>query len=105
VRSCGRARRDATRRAPARKSERLARWDVFHLIDIAERKTNMNWDQVAGNWKQLKGKAQQSWGKLTNDDLDVISGRREELAGRVQERYGVAKEEAERQVDRWLKTL
>lgn len=59
----------------------------------------MNWDQVKGNWAQVKGKAQQQWGKLTNDDLDVIEGRREEFVGRVQERYGIAKEEAEKQVD------
>lgn len=65
----------------------------------------MNWDQVEGNWKQLKGKALQKWGELTNDDMDVIEGRREELAGRLQRRYGIAKEEANRQIDSWLKTL
>lgn len=59
----------------------------------------MNWNRVEGNWKQLKGKAQARWGKLTNDDLDVIAGRREELEGRLQKAYGYsvekAKEEAE----------
>lgn len=65
----------------------------------------MNWDRIEGNWKQFKGKAQQQWGNLTNDDLDVIEGRREELAGRLQERYGVAKDEAQRQIDTWLKTI
>lgn len=63
----------------------------------------MNWDQVKGNWTQVKGKAQQQWGKLTNDDLDVIEGRREEFVGKVQERYGIAKEEAEKQVDDFCK--
>ncbi|OYP38824.1 CsbD family protein [Rhodopirellula sp. MGV] len=58
----------------------------------------MNWDQIEGKWKQVKGQAQQKWGDLTNDDLDRIDGHREELVGRVQERYGIAKEEAERQV-------
>jgi uncharacterized protein YjbJ (UPF0337 family) len=58
----------------------------------------MNWDQIKGNWKQMKGQAQQKWGKLTKDDLDVVEGMREELVGRVQERYGIAKEEAEKQV-------
>lgn len=58
----------------------------------------MNWDQIQGNWKQAKGQAQQKWGKLTNDDLDRVEGKREELVGKVQARYGVAKEEAERQV-------
>jgi uncharacterized protein YjbJ (UPF0337 family) len=65
----------------------------------------VNWDQIEGNWKQFKGTARQKWGKLTNDDLDVIEGRRQELAGRLQERYGVAKDEAERQIDGWIKTL
>ena len=63
----------------------------------------MNWDQVKGNWAQVKGKAQQQWGKSTNDDLDVIEGRREEFVGKVQERYGIAKEEAEKQVDDFCK--
>ncbi len=58
----------------------------------------MNWDQIKGKWKEVKGQAQQKWGKLTNDDLDVIDGKREELVGRVQNRYGMAKEEAEKQV-------
>jgi uncharacterized protein YjbJ (UPF0337 family) len=59
---------------------------------------DMNWDQIKGKWKQAKGVAQQKWGKLTNDDLDVIAGKREELVGKVQERYGIAKEQAEDQV-------
>ncbi|TWT75382.1 CsbD family protein [Allorhodopirellula solitaria] len=58
----------------------------------------MNWDKIQGNWKQAKGQAQQQWGKLTNDDLDVVDGKREELVGKVQERYGIAKDEAEKQV-------
>ena len=62
----------------------------------------MNWDRIEGNWKQFKGKVMQRWGALTDDDLDVIKGRREELAGRLQDRYGVAKEEADRQIDEWL---
>ena len=61
----------------------------------------MNKDQIEGNWKQMKGKIQQQWGKLTDDDLDVIEGKREELIGRVQERYGIAREEAEKQVKRF----
>ena len=58
----------------------------------------MNWDHVEGNWKEFKGKVQQQWGKLTNDDLDVIEGKRTELAGRLQQRYGVAKGDAERDI-------
>jgi uncharacterized protein YjbJ (UPF0337 family) len=65
----------------------------------------MNWDRVEGNWKQVKGTVQQKWGKLTSDDLDVIKGKRTELAGRLQERYGIAQDEAERQIEAWLKTV
>ena len=61
----------------------------------------MNRDIIEGNWKQLKGKAQQQWGKLTDDDFDVIAGKREQLAGKIQERYGVARDEAEKQVKAW----
>lgn len=61
----------------------------------------MNKDILEGNWEQLKGKVQQQWGKLTNDDLDVIEGSRKELSGRIQERYGVAKDAAEAQVNKW----
>ena len=59
----------------------------------------MNRDQITGNWKQLKGKAQQQWGKLTDDDLNQVEGKQTELAGRIQERYGKTREEAEREVD------
>ena len=65
----------------------------------------MNWDRVEGNWKELKGKVQQKWGKLTDDDLNVIEGKRTELSGRLQQRYGVAKDEAERQIDTRLKSV
>jgi uncharacterized protein YjbJ (UPF0337 family) len=65
----------------------------------------MNWDQVEGKWKQYKGQAKEKWGKLTDDDLDVIDGRRQQLVGRIQERYGIAKEAAETQADEFLKTL
>jgi uncharacterized protein YjbJ (UPF0337 family) len=72
---------------------------------ITDEEPSMNWDRVAGNWKQFKGRAKQQWGKLTDDDLDVAAGKRDELAGKVQERYGVAKDEAERQVDEWQKSI
>jgi len=61
----------------------------------------MNWDRIEGNWKQLKGRVHEQWGKLTDDDWDVLDGRREQLAGKIQERYGVAKDEAERQIAAW----
>jgi uncharacterized protein YjbJ (UPF0337 family) len=55
----------------------------------------MNWDVISGQWKQLKGKAQQRWGKLTDSDWDRIEG------SRLQELYGKDKDEAEREVDEW----
>jgi len=65
----------------------------------------MNWDRIEGNWKQFKGNVQVQWGKLTNDDLDVIDGSRKKLVGRIQERHGIARDEAERQVDDWISRL
>lgn len=63
----------------------------------------MNWDRVEGNWKTFKGQVKQQWGKLTDDDLDVIAGRRDELIGRIQNAYGLARDEADRQVREWEK--
>jgi uncharacterized protein YjbJ (UPF0337 family) len=65
----------------------------------------MNWNQMEGNWEQFKGKAQTQWGKLTDNDLDIIKGSRKQLAGKIQERYGKAQEDAEREVDDWFKRL
>ena len=64
----------------------------------------MNWDQIQGNWKQVVGKAKSQWGKLTDSDLEIVAGRRDQLAGKIQERYGVAKEEAEKQLAAWQLT-
>ena len=58
----------------------------------------MNQDRVEGNWKQAKGKLKEQWGKLTDDDLDVIAGKREQLLGRIQERHGLARADAEAEV-------
>ncbi|MBN9669417.1 CsbD family protein [Roseibium aggregatum] len=62
----------------------------------------MNWDQIEGSWKQIKGKALAQWGKLTDDELDRIEGRKTELTGLIQEKYGKTREEAEKEVDAWL---
>lgn len=62
----------------------------------------MNWDRIEGNWKQFKGSVKEQWGKLTDDDLDIAEGKRDKLAGKLQERYGIAKDEAERQIDDYL---
>jgi uncharacterized protein YjbJ (UPF0337 family) len=64
----------------------------------------MNWDQIEGKWKQAVGKIKAKWGKLTDDDLQVISGKRDQLVGKIQERYGMAKDEAERQVEDFSRT-
>jgi uncharacterized protein YjbJ (UPF0337 family) len=61
----------------------------------------MNWNRVQGNWKQMKGKVKEQWGKLTDDQLDVVAGNRDELIGRIQNAYGIAQDEAERQVSDW----
>ncbi len=65
----------------------------------------MNWDQLEGKWKEAKGKIREKWGKLTDDDLDVIRGKRDQLIGRLQQRYGMAKEEAEKQADEFVNSL
>lgn len=61
----------------------------------------MNEDTIKGNWMQYKGKVQEQWGKLTNDDLDVVNGQRDQLVGRIQEREGVAQDAAEKQIKDW----
>jgi len=61
----------------------------------------MNKDEIGGNWKQVKGKAKEKWGKLTDDDMTVIEGKRDQLVGRIQERYGYAKDQAEKEVTDW----
>lgn len=58
----------------------------------------MNDDRIEGQWKQLGGKLRSRWGKLTDDDLKVVDGNAEYLVGRLQERYGIARDEARRQV-------
>lgn len=63
----------------------------------------MNWEQIEGKWDQMKGSVQTQWGKLTDDDLSVARGSRDHFVGRVKERYGVVKEEAERQVDEFMR--
>jgi uncharacterized protein YjbJ (UPF0337 family) len=76
-----------------------------HLPTRERKEQSMNWDRVEGNWKEFQGKVQQKWGKLTNDDLDVVKGKRTELAGRLQQHYGYAKDQAEREIDTWLRDV
>lgn len=65
----------------------------------------MNWDVVKGNWKQLTGKLRAQWGKLTDDDLTTIAGKKDEFLGKLQERYGYKKDQAEKEVDDFLRTI
>jgi uncharacterized protein YjbJ (UPF0337 family) len=73
-----------------------------HLRAVAAcswtRSGKMNWDRIEGNWKQLKGKVKEQWGKLTDDHIDQIAGNKDQLVGKIQEQYGISKDEAERQV-------
>jgi uncharacterized protein YjbJ (UPF0337 family) len=62
----------------------------------------MNKDQLEGNWKQLKGRAKEKWGELTDDDLDQIQGRQQVLVGKIQERYGRDRETASKEVESWM---
>jgi uncharacterized protein YjbJ (UPF0337 family) len=76
---------------------------VVQLVDEPsmdyKTETPMNKQTLEGNWQQLKGKAIQRWGQLTNDDLDVVRGKREEIEGKLRERYGWAQERVKREVD------
>lgn len=62
----------------------------------------MNWDIVAGNWKQFSGKVKQKWGQLTDDELTQVNGKREQLEGTLQARYGYTKEQAQKAIDDWM---
>ena len=65
----------------------------------------MNWDQIAGDWKQFKGKVKEKWGKLTDDDLTTIAGKRDQLAGLLQQRYGYGKDQAEKELHEFANAL
>jgi uncharacterized protein YjbJ (UPF0337 family) len=62
----------------------------------------MNWDQIEGQWHQLAGQAKSQWAKLTDDDVKNVAGKRDQLIGKLQEHYGVLKEEAEQQIEKWI---
>jgi uncharacterized protein YjbJ (UPF0337 family) len=75
------------------------------VIQPDTKENTMNWDQIEGKWKQFAGSARERWGKLTDDDVKTAAGKKENLVGRIQERYGIAKEEAEKQADQWSAAL
>jgi len=69
-----------------------------------DREVRIDWDRLEGDWKQLKGRAKERWGKLTDDDLTAISGRRTQLEGKIQERYGYAKSQARKEIEDWYRS-
>lgn len=76
-------------------------FDAFYSRNRNEKDNAMNWDILEGKWKQFTGSAKENWGKLTDDDLDQAAGKRDQLVGKIQEKYGIARDEAEKQVDEW----
>src|SRR5581483_3721750 len=66
---------------------------------------NVNWEQIEGRWNQLKGAVKQRWGKLTDDDLDVIAGKKDELLGKLQEKYGILKNKPKSSLNNGLQSL
>jgi uncharacterized protein YjbJ (UPF0337 family) len=77
----------------------LAQWQID-----GHKEVHMDWDRLEGDWKQLRGKVRERWGKLTDDDLTAISGRRDQLEGKIQERYGYAKSQARREIEDWYRS-
>jgi uncharacterized protein YjbJ (UPF0337 family) len=93
-----------TRKAPSTTTDE--RDDASREIAIINPKeTQMNWDRIEGDWKQLTGKVKEKWGKLTDDDLTVINGKREQLEGKIQERYGYGKDQVKKELDAWSDSL
>ena len=64
----------------------------------------MDWNRVEGDWKRMKGKVKEQWGRLTDDDLTTIGGRKEQLEGKIQERYGYAKDQVRKEIDSWYRS-
>ena len=64
----------------------------------------MNWDRIAGNWTEWKGKIKEKWGQLTDDDLEQAAGKRDQIIAILQKRYGYARDRAERELDKWSRT-
>jgi uncharacterized protein YjbJ (UPF0337 family) len=75
--------------------------------DFHQRKEekSMNWDQIEGNWKQVKGQFKEKWGKLTDDDLDILTGKKDQIVGKLQEKYGWKREEAEKEVNAYIENI
>jgi uncharacterized protein YjbJ (UPF0337 family) len=65
----------------------------------------MNWEQIEGNWKQMKGKIREKWAKLTDQDMEAIGGKKDRFLGLMKERYGIEKEKASAELDRWMQAM
>jgi uncharacterized protein YjbJ (UPF0337 family) len=81
---------------------------IFQIVTskpIKKRKPVMNWEQISGDWKQLKGAVREQWGKLTDDDVNIIAGKRDILLGKIQEKHGIAYEQAEKDLKAWEASL
>tara|TARA_B100000676_G_scaffold307031_1_gene364541 strand:- start:740 stop:973 length:234 start_codon:yes stop_codon:yes gene_type:complete len=74
------------------------------LTDSTKEKV-MNWNTIEGRWKELKGNIKEQWGELTDDEIDQAEGKRDILLGKLQAKYGIAREEAEKQLDSWAEKL
>jgi uncharacterized protein YjbJ (UPF0337 family) len=78
---------------------------LFQIASEHQKECVMDWNRIEGNWRQFKGQATEKWGRLTDDDLDVINGRQDQLEGKIQERYGFAKDQAKKDVEDWFNSL
>jgi uncharacterized protein YjbJ (UPF0337 family) len=75
--------------------------NALHNLNKKDGRKNMNREQFEGNWHQLKGKLKEKWGKLTNDDIEIINGEYEQFLGILQQKYGYSKEQAEKETNNW----
>jgi len=62
----------------------------------------VNNDMIKGQWKQVSGTLKENWGKLTDDDLQEINGSLEKFQGKMQEKYGMTKDEAQREFEKLI---
>jgi uncharacterized protein YjbJ (UPF0337 family) len=93
-----------TSRPYARQTQPARRGRDLREPRAAQRDYQAMVSSIEGNWKQLKGKVKEQWGKLTDDDLDRIAGKRDQLEGKIQERYGYGKDQVRKEIDDWYAT-
>jgi uncharacterized protein YjbJ (UPF0337 family) len=100
----GHARRRASEQKQIKRNS-LTDLRIERETESVTEEANMDWNQLEGNWKQVRGTAKAKWGKLTDADLTEIEGRREQLEGKIQERYGYTKERVRKELDDWYRSL